>query len=357
MQVKSEKAYLNSLSSAPAGLSQTDSLKEVKNDSTSTQSGVVEMMNYLKENYKHINFSFVSFDNNSQIGQYGSTKKGNNNVTISPELLEKMSTDEDVKNHVENILRHLSSYQKSAQTGAFLKDKELVSMGLVIDDDGKVSMWTATKERDKEKIYPTYWRDRESTNFYSKYAKKKSATTKYNYSHSTNMMRLASAKNVTAVRGLISAKYGEIQKVKAQVKDPAEAAAIVRKIKSVIQSGNIKISRLHKEENLNLQRRAAEKKLKEKLARQLAEELRRKKIARKGQEHCQTSHLDDVMPKPSLDDERFRQIAEQYAENLSPGALAGQTGTMVDAVAGGVSEAVSVSVVSAPVAAVVDCAV
>ena len=152
MQVKSEKAYLNSLSSAPAGLSQTDSLKEVKNDSTSTQSGVVEMMNYLKENYKHINFSFVSFDNNSQVGQYGSTKKGKNNVAISPELLEKMSKDEDVKNHVENILRHLSSYQKSAQTGAFLKDKELVSMGLVIDDDGKVSMWTATKERDKEKI-------------------------------------------------------------------------------------------------------------------------------------------------------------------------------------------------------------
>ena len=113
MQVKSEKAYLNSLSSAPAGLSQTDSLKEVKNDSTSTQSGVVEMMNYLKENYKHINFSFVSFDNNSQIGQYGSTKKGNNNVTISPELLEKMSTDEDVKNHVENILRHLSRDRKS----------------------------------------------------------------------------------------------------------------------------------------------------------------------------------------------------------------------------------------------------
>ena len=74
MQVKSEKTYLNSLSSAPAGLSQTDSLKEVKNDSTSTQSGVVEMMNYLKENYKHINFSFVSFDNNSQVGQYGSTK-------------------------------------------------------------------------------------------------------------------------------------------------------------------------------------------------------------------------------------------------------------------------------------------
>lgn len=352
MQVNSEKTYLKNLNSAPAGLSQKDFLEEAKNDNASNQSGAVGMMNYLKENYKHINFSFISFDNNSQIGQYGSTMKGKNNVAISSELLEKMSTDEDVRNQVENVLRHLNNYQNAAQTNAFLKDKELVSMGLVIDEEGKVSMWAATKERDKDKIYPTYWRDRESTNFYSKHAKKQSTSSNYNFSRSNNMMRLASARSVPAVRGLIAAKYGEIQTVKSKVKDPVEAAAIVRKIKSVIQSGNIKISRLHKEENLALLKKAAEKKMKEKLARQLAEELRRKKIARKGQEHCQTSHLDDVMPKPSLDDERFRQIAEQYAESLSPSA---GTGTTVDAVAGGASEAVSVTVVAAPVAVVVDC--
>ncbi len=351
MKVNNEKAYLKN---APVGLSQTDFPKEVKNDNASNQSGAVEMMNYLKENYKHINFSFVSFDNNSQIGQYGSTMMGKNNVAISSELLEKMSKDENVKNNVENILRHLSNYQKSAQTEAFLKDKELVSMGLVIDEDGKVSMWTATKERNKEEIYPTYWRDKEETNFYSKYAKKKSSSSNYNFSRSNNMMRLASAKNVPAVRGLIAAKYGEIQTVKAKVKDPVEAAAIVRKIKSVIQSGNIKISRLHKEENLALLKRSAEKKMKEKLARQLAEELRRKKIARKGQEYCQTAHLDDVLAKPSMDDERFRQIAEQYAESLSPAALAAETGGTVDVAAGGAADAVSVTVIAAPAVAV-DC--
>ena len=311
------------------------------------------MMNYLKENYKHINFNFASFDNNSQIGQYGSTMKGKNNVTISPGLLEKMSTDEEVRSRVENVLRHLSSYQKSAETGAFLSDKELVSMGLVLDDEGNVSMWTATTERDKEKIYPTYWRDRESTSFYSKHVKKNKGYTSYNYSHSTNMMRLASAKNVPAVRGLIAAKYGEIQKVKVQVKDASEAAAIVRKIKSVIQSGNLKIARLHKEEKLEWRKKAAEKKMKEKLARQLAEELRRKKTARKGLEHCQTSHLDDVMPKPSLNDERFRQIAEQYVQSLPSSALSAESGASVDVSAGG-EGAVSVTVIAAPVVTV-DC--
>ena len=353
MQVKSENTYLKT---APAELSQVNFQKDVQNESMPNQSGAAAMMNYLKENYKHINFDFISFDNSSQISQYGSNKKGNNHVAISPELLEKMSTDEEVKKQVENVLNHLNNYQKNAQTNAFLRDKELVGMGLVLNEDGQVSMWTATTERDKEKIYPTYWRDRESTSFYAKKAKEKGYSSPYNYSHSTNMIRLANAKNVTAVRGLISAKYGEIQKVKMQVKDPAEKAAIVRKLKSVIQNGNLKISRLRKEERIEWQKKAAEKKLKEKLARQLAEELRKKKTARQGQEQCQTSHLDDVMPKPSMNDERFRQIAERYVNSMPDSAVAAESGTSTSAggiSAGGTGE-VSVSVIAAPLAAI-DC--
>ena len=341
MQVKSETLYRDT---AAAGLSQTISQTEAKGDNASYQSGAASMMNYLKENYKHINFNFASFDNKSQIAQYGSTMTGINNVTISAGLLEKMSTDEEVRKQVENVLNHLNSYQKSAQTSAFLRDKELVSMGLVLDEEGQVSMWTATKERDKEKIYPTYWRDRE-----------KGYSSPYNYSHSTNMMRLANAKNVTSVRGIIASKYGEIQKVKFQVKDPAEKAAVIRKIRAVIQSGNIKIARLHKEEDLRRLQKSAEKKLKEKLARQLAEELRRKKTARQGQEQAQTSHLDDVMPKPSFSEEKFRQIAEQYVDSMSPSDVSAEAGvSAASAGAAGGADAVSVSVVSAPVAAI-DC--
>lgn len=353
MQVKSEKIYHNMI---PAELSQPNFQTEVKNDNESDQPNAASMMNYLRENYKHIDFIFFSFDNKSQIAQYGSKMTGMNHVTISPELLEKMSTDEEIRKQVENVLNHLNSYQKTAQTGALLKDKDLVGMGLVLNEDGQVSMWTATKEKDKEKAYPTYWRDRESTSFYAQHAKKKGYASPYNYSHSTNMMRLANAKNVSSVRGIIASKYGEIQRVKAQVKDPAESAAIVRKIKAVIQSGNLKIARLHKEEDLSRLKKSAEKKLKEKLARQLAEELRRKKTARKGLEQAQTAHLDDVMPKPSLTDEQFRQIAEQYVDSLPSSEAAAQSGisSAAGAVSGG-TETISVAVVSMPVAAVVDC--
>ena len=63
--------------------------------------------------------------------------------------------------------------------------------------------------------------------------------------------------------------------------------------------------------------RLAKKRKKAALERQLAEQLRKKKIARKAQEHCQTASFDDIFGKPSVNDERYRQISEQYASSCS----------------------------------------
>ena len=324
---------------------------EPEGDPAQDTSDAASMMEYLKETYKNIKFDFISFENKGQIAQYGATKHGINNVAISPILLQKMCSDEGLRKKVENILGNLNQYQSSAQFEAFLFDRDLQGMGLVLDDDGNVSKWTATQKREAKKI-PAYWRSDESSSYCStkNKDKKKKSTTTYKYSHSSSMMRLAGAKNVSSVRGLIAAKQGEIPKVKMAVQDPVEAAAIIRKIKNFVQSGQIKIARLHKEENLERRRRAAIKRLEVKLERQLAEELRRKRMARKGQEHCQTTDMDDVMGKPSLSDCRFQQILQQYAENVYPdGSGAGGT-----AASGGAAPAVNVSVCTVPTATI-DC--
>lgn len=349
MKVTNSKAY----SDPKVALYQMDSRKSVENNTAAAQTDAASMIKYLKQTYKNINFSVISFENHQQISQYGAGQTGTNNVAISEELLEKMSTDENLRQHVENILNHMDQYQKSANVEALLKNKELVGMGLVIGEDGQVSKWTAMQKKD-ESTQPTWWRDKKSTSFYAK--KKSPKVNSYSYSHTSSMMRLASARNVTSVKGLISAKYGEIQRVKSQVSDPAEAARIVRKIKSVIQSGNIKIARLHKEENLRLREKAAERKMKDKLALQLAQELKRKQKARMGQEHCQTStaHMDDVTPNSSMNDEQFKQMAEQYVDSLSPTALSAEIASVLGGTA---SAGVSVEVVSAPVTSVefIDC--
>lgn len=349
MKVTNSKAY----SDPKVALYQMDSRKSVENNTAAAQTDAASMIKYLKQTYKNINFSVISFENHQQISQYGAGQTGTNNVAISEELLEKMSTDENLRQHVENILNHMDQYQKSANVEALLKNKELVGMGLVIGEDGQVSRWTAMQKKD-ESAQPTWWRDKKSTSFYAK--KKSPKVNSYSYSHTSSMMRLASARNVTSVKGLISAKYGEIQRVKSQVSDPAEAARIVRKIKSVIQSGNIKIARLHKEENLRLREKAAERKMKDKLALQLAQELKRKQKARMGQEHCQTAtaHMDDVTPNSSMNDEQFKQMAEQYVDSLSPTALSAEIASVLGGTA---SAGVSVEVMSAPVTSVefIDC--
>lgn len=349
MKVTNSRTY----SDPKVALYQMDSRKGVESNTTADQTDAASMIKYLKQTYKNINFSVISFENRQQISQYGAGQTGMNNVAISEELLEKMSTDENLRKHVENILNHMDQYQKSANVEALLKNKELVGMGLVIGEDGQVSKWTAMQKKD-ESVQPTWWRDQKSTSFYAK--KKSPKVSSYSYSHTSSMMRLASARNVTSVKGLISAKYGEIQRVKSQVSDPAEAARIVRKIKSVIQSGNIKIARLHKEENLQLRQKAAERKMKEKLALQLAQELKRKQKARMGQEHCQTStaHMEDVMPNSAMNDEQFKQMAEQYVNSLSPTALSAE---IASALGGTASGGVSVEVMSAPVTSVefIDC--
>ena len=351
MKVDNKAVYLNPRT---AETTQVSGRNDAGNGVAEEQSGAAAMVKYLTQKYQHIEFSFLSFDNNRQIAQYGAGRTGTNNVTISAELLEKMSSDDKVRQHVEDILQHLSDYQNTAKFEALLCDKKLVGMGLVIDEDGQVSKWTAMQKKEKED-YPVWWRDKESSSYYSTKVKTPK-TKKYSFSHASSMMRLAGARDVRAVKSLISAKYGEMQRVRLQVSDSAEAAAVVRKIRSVIQSGNIKIARLHKEENLHLRQKSAEKNKKEKLARQLAQELRRKQKARMGQEHCQSqaAHMSDLVAKQNMSEEQFKQIAEQYVENLSPAALDVETAGMVDCTVSA-SAGVSVEVMSAPITSVVDC--
>lgn len=351
-------AYTNIRSAAAPGSSAAKAMEPEHAEKAAAESGAqapgqsdaAAMMAYLRGKYGNIHFSVLSSANSGNIGSYGSGQTGFNHVAISETLLEKMGADEGLRRYVENILDHMGEYRNTARAGAMIRDRKLVGMGLVIDDDAQAYMWTAVQKRDKDSVYPTYWRDRESTSFYAK-NKKARRNSHYNYSHSNNMMRLASARDIPAVKGLLAGKYGELQKVQWQVDDPAEAAAVIRKIKAFIRSGNLKISRLHKEEDLERLRKSAEKKMKERLERQLREELRRKKAARRGQEQCETADIADVFPKSGMNDERFRQIAEQYVQSMFPSASDGGT---VSTDTGGASVSTEVTVMCAPVASL-DC--
>lgn len=291
----------------------TVSLSKRTDETTVSASPADELAEALKNSYQNIHFDFIDFQNDAQIKEYASSHKGMSNVVISKSLLEKMASDEALLGKVKNVLDSLSKYQHSAMADAYFSNKELTGMGLIIDENGEVSKWTKTEAMPEKQFFIPEDASSDVSYLFSSSEKKKDVfSIPYKYSHSQQMMRLANAKNVPSVRGLIASGYNEIGKVKLKVADPKEAAAIIRKIKSVIRSGNIKIARLHKEEQLFRSERMAAKRQKAKLERQIAEQLRKKKIARKAQEHCQTASFDDIFAKPSINDERYRQISEQY---------------------------------------------
>ena len=299
---------------------QTSSCPDLFSDA-STQSDVEKLKNELTQKYQNIDFDFLSFDNTGQIKNYAATQSGMNNVAISPELLEKMTKDDALRMKVEHTLNSLYSYKLSAKYQSHLLDRKLLSTGIILDENGDVTQWTITEQQKKESDLMSSRKSSSSQNpFQNSKAKKNPYSTPYKYSQSSNMMYLASAKSVSAVRGLIARNNSEIAKVKISVTDPAEAAAIIRKIKNVIRSGNIKISRLHKENRIYQLTKMAEKRQKIKLERLLSEELRKKRTARKAQEHCQTACMEDIFVKPSVNDYKFKQIAERYSDTMNAGS-------------------------------------
>ena len=194
-------AYTNIRSAAAPGSSAAKAMEPEHAEKAAAESGAqapgqsdaAAMMAYLRGKYGNIHFSVLSSANSGNIGSYGygSGQTGFNHVAISETLLEKMGADEGLRRYVENILDHMGEYRNTARADAMIRDRKLVGMGLVIDDDAQAYMWTAVQKRDKDSVYPTYWRDRESTSFYAK-NKKARRNSHYNYSHSNNMMRLAS---------------------------------------------------------------------------------------------------------------------------------------------------------------------
>lgn len=349
MRVNSQTSALPVLSTPQASASAKSAPAETQPSSTE------KLMNELRSKYKNIHFDFLSFENDDQLKKYVSSKRGLSNIAIDPALLEKMANDDTVRTRVESVLSMLDNYRFSSQVQAQLMDKRLTGMGLVLDENGDVSKWTVMEENPKPDFYYSTLNkdDHRWSQFYQK--RKNPKMTTYKYSHSRSMASLASAKNVSSVRGLIASKNREIQTVKLQVSDPAEAASIIRQIRSVIRSGNIKIARLHKEEHLYQQQRIAAKKMKVKLEKQLAEELRKKRTARKAQERCQTACMEDIFSKPSLNDYRYKEICEQYAETMS--GMAGAAPEALTSGAPAVSAEAAASAVQITVTSVasIDC--
>lgn len=269
---------------------------------------------YLKDHYPHIQFEFSEVT--GSIENYADAKKGTGYIVISPEFLEKQTFEEFTEKTVKKLSDLLEKYQKSAQKEAWMTGKKVKGTGLVVDKEGKVSAWVSfdgQQEKQKSELerYLELFKQQENQlNPYERIRQKMMKS--YKCSYSANMMRLASAKNEFAVRSLIAEKYGELSKVRMEITDQNEAAKLIRKIKKVIQQGNLKIARLHKEEKIEQRRKAAEKECKRREEERLREEVRKKRVARRAQERCQTIDMMDIFPEGKTARKHYTQLPGEY---------------------------------------------
>lgn len=282
---------------------------------------IAKFKNEIETKYPGLRFDYKSLENTEQIKNYAKQQYGYGHVTIPPQLLEKMMSDEKIKQKIENMLENIEKNHKILKVMTEVQGKDVIGVGTVFTEEGDVSTWVSAEKQNTEPIFQkpidNSYSYQEKKDKNEENARKKAVfTVVYHYTASSDMIRIAKADSMQSVRGIIASKRGEINKVKSLVEDKTEAMRIISKIKSVIRKGSMKLSRLHKEEDLELQRRIAEKRFKVSLERELREDLRRKRVARKSQENSETADISDIFVRPNENDLRYQYGLNQYEAAL-----------------------------------------
>ena len=156
----------------------------------------------------------------------------------------------------------------------------------VTQDSGYYNYWNNinTKSDKKEKEKKQAQVSTSSTSKNKKKKKKPGINVKKAISSSRYLLRLANAKSVPKVNGVIRAARADMVFVRSSGSSNQQVERAIRILKRVVAKGNIKAGKLKKEKQLKTQKEIAKKLHKEKKARELQMKLRSKKNCRKRKE-------------------------------------------------------------------------
>lgn len=158
----------------------------------------------------------------------------------------------------------------------------------VTQDSGYYNYWNNinTKSDKKEKEKKQAQVSTSSTSKNKKKKKKPGINVKKAISSSRYLLRLANAKSVPKVNGVIRAARADMVFVRSSGSSNQQVERAMRILKRVVAKGNIKAGKLKKEKQLKIQKEIAKKLHKEKKARELQMKLRSKKNCRKRKERA-----------------------------------------------------------------------
>ena len=164
-------------------------------------------LNSLKEKYPDVNITVVDFKNGKQEDAYMLGSRGYNNTAVSPGIVEKMAKDPAAAAKYEKVFAEMSGNSERIEKFARENNEEILSVGALIDKNGKVSYWMVGRSKDTMENPGTVYKEKVQKQIAEKRAKKKEE-------EALKEKKLAKAESVEKLMEQI--KAGTSQPVKVQ---------------------------------------------------------------------------------------------------------------------------------------------
>ena len=171
--------YSRTQSQKDAGTSKATGKSTAKKADQNSQVNLSEnakkLLKDLQKNYKNMDFIVADYETDEEAASYLSRGKNQYSVLLSPEELEKMAADENVKKENLKVLDNAVSKLSEIRDQLGDKAKDISRLGIAIDNNGEVSYFAELEkvsERQRERIEEGRERKREEAKEAEKKARK-----------------------------------------------------------------------------------------------------------------------------------------------------------------------------------------
>ena len=154
-----------------------------------------------------MNITVVDFKNGKQEDAYMLGSRGYNNIAVSSSIVEKMAKDPAAAAKYEKVFAEMSGNSERIEKFARENNEEILSVGALIDKNGKVSYWMVGRSKDTMENPGTVYKEKVQKQIAEKRAKKKEE-------EALKEKKLAKAESVEKLMEQI--KAGTSQPVKVQ---------------------------------------------------------------------------------------------------------------------------------------------
>lgn len=151
--------YGRAQSSKNAGTSKASEKSAAKKTDQNSQVNLSEnakkLLKELQKGYKNMDFIVADYETDEEAASYLSRGKNQYSVLISPEELEKMAADENVKKENLKTLDDAVSKLREIRDQLGDKGKDISRLGIAIDNNGEVSYFAELEkvsEKQRERI-------------------------------------------------------------------------------------------------------------------------------------------------------------------------------------------------------------